>query len=120
MKKVLFVILIGISVLLSACSTIEDDTPSRTMDPIDKTPVQEEDDLLQLTMEELSIYDGKDGMDAYIAVDGKIYDVTGVSAWTGGTHNGNMAGTDVSDVIQNAPHGYSVLDDLEIIGELID
>ena len=76
--------------------------------------------LLQLTLEELAMYDGKDGMDAYIAVDGVIYDVTGIAAWTGGTHNGNMAGTDVSAVINMAPHGRSVLDNLTVVGEIVD
>lgn len=34
---------------------------------------------LELTLEELAAYDGKDGNPAYIAVDGVIYDVTDVS-----------------------------------------
>ena len=76
------------------------------------------DPYLYLTLEELAMYDGQGDNMGYIAVDGVIYDVTGVAAWTGGTHNGNMAGTDVSDVIDNAPHGDSVLDGLTVVGEL--
>ncbi len=115
MKKTFAVLLFGLVLILSACTEApyvdsgnkDDDTP-------------EQNDMLQLTLEELAMYDGKDGNDAYVAVDGVIYDVTGVSAWTGGSHNGNMAGTDVSDVIANAPHGESVLDGLTVVGELVE
>ncbi len=102
--------LVGV-VTLAACTT---DQPNG--DPNE----QEEPDTLQLTLEELAMYDGKDGNDAYIAVNGTIYDVTGVSAWNEGTHNGGMAGTDVSQLINSAPHGESVLDNLTIVGELIE
>jgi predicted heme/steroid binding protein len=77
-------------------------------------------DLLQLTVAELAMYDGQDGNDAYVAVNGIIYDVTGVSAWTGGSHNGNMAGQDLSNVINNSPHGTSVLEGLTVVGELVE
>lgn len=57
-------------------------------------------------MKSLSKYTGQDGMAAYVAVDGVIYDVTDVPAWTGGKHNGSMAGMDVTDAIKNkSPHG---------------
>ena len=72
------------------------------------------------TVDELAEYNGKDGNPAYVAVNGIIYDVTDVEAWTGGTHNGNMEGKDVTDAITKAPHGESTLKDLEIVGELVD
>lgn len=105
----IFALMIFAVVTLSACN----DQPKSDVD-------NEPDELLELTIEELAMYDGKDGMDAYIAVNGVVYDVTGVAAWSGGTHNGNMAGTDVSDVISSAPHGDSVLDDLEVVGSIIE
>ncbi|GEM_PF-168307 len=78
------------------------------------------DPYLYLTLAELAMYDGQDGADAYVAVSGVIYDVTGVSAWTNGTHNGNMAGQDHTDTITGAPHGASVLDGLTVVGELLE
>ena len=66
--------------------------------------------LLQLTLEELKMYDGQNGNPAYIAVDGVIYDVTNVSPWSGGKHNGFTAGQDLTDAIKNvSPHGLAKL-----------
>ena len=42
--------------------------------------------------EQLAAYDGVDGHSAYIAVDGKVYDVTNVAQWKNGTHAGNANG----------------------------
>lgn len=114
MKKFILVIGLTMVLLLSACQT--DSNDNTVVDDTDKKSAE----LLELTIEQLEMYDGKDGNDAYIAVDDVIYDVTGVSAWRGGTHNGNMAGTDVSDIVNSAPHGDSVLDDLEIVGSIVE
>ncbi len=73
---------------------------------------------LELTVEELAAYDGKNGNPAYVAVDGVIYDVTDGPQWANGTHNGNTAGKDLTDVIKSAPHGESVLAKLTVVGKL--
>ncbi|WP_240843349.1 cytochrome b5 domain-containing protein [Acidaminobacter sp. JC074] len=73
------------------------------------------------TLEELSMYDGKNGNPAYVAVDGIVYDVSDVPAWAGGKHNGNMAGQDVTEVIKSkSPHGLNVLEILPVVGELVE
>jgi len=41
---------------------------------------------------ELAKYNGQAGQPAYVAVDGVVYDVTGVAAWADGKHHGNLAG----------------------------
>ena len=74
---------------------------------------------LELTLPELAMFDGKDGNKAYVAVDGKVYDVTGIAAWTEGAHNGAMAGTDISEGIQASPHGLSKLEGLPLVGTLL-
>ena len=112
MKKVLILVLVIVGVVvLSACTT---DKPNGEEKEPDNT------ELLQLTLEELAMYDGQDGNKAYIAVNGIVYDVTDVAAWTSGSHNGGTAGTDVSSLINNAPHAESVLDNLEVVGEIIE
>ena len=44
------------------------------------------------TVDELSKHNGKNGAKSYIAVGGIVYDVTGVSKWSGGNHYGITAG----------------------------
>jgi predicted heme/steroid binding protein len=76
---------------------------------------------LVLTLEELSKYDGKNGNSAYIAVDGVIYDVTDVSQWKNGAHNGFTAGQDLTDEIKNvSPHGVSKLTSVPVVGKLAE
>lgn len=74
---------------------------------------------LELTLEELAKYDGKNGQPAYVAVDGIIYDVTNSPAWKGGGHNGFMAGKDLTQEIKNvSPHGVSKLGNVPAVGKL--
>lgn len=76
---------------------------------------------LELTVEELTQYDGKDGQPAYIAIDGVIYDVTDVPQWKDGEHNGFTAGNDLTEEIKTiSPHGVSKLKGLPVVGKLID
>ncbi|KRL75877.1 hypothetical protein FC17_GL002368 [Secundilactobacillus paracollinoides DSM 15502 = JCM 11969] len=70
------------------------------------------------TVEELKQFDGQDGHKAYVAVEGVVYDVTGVEAWQAGKHHGNLAGQDLTDAISQAPHGKAVLGSLPVVGKL--
>ena len=84
-----------------------------------------EDDVvesLKLTLDELAQYNGKDGNPAYIAVDGVVYDLTHSPQWSSGVHRGQFeAGKDYSEKIREIPrHGTSVLDQLLIVGHIID
>jgi len=109
MKKsyIYIVVLILVSVLiLSGCSSNETgeeaNIPSRTF-----------------TLEELSEYNGKDGQDAYVAVDGVVYDFTDLDLWPDGDHNGFEAGQDLTEEIKEvSPHGLSVLDRAPAVGTL--
>lgn len=75
---------------------------------------------LELTLDQLKQYDGKNGNPAYVAVDGIIYDVTNVKAWKNGEHNGYSAGNDLTDIIKNkSPHGVKNLEGLPIVGKLV-
>ena len=75
---------------------------------------------LELTLDQLKQYDGKNGNPAYVAVDGVIYDVTNVKAWKNGDHNGYSAGNDLTDIIKNkSPHGVKNLEGLPIVGKLV-
>lgn len=81
-------------------------------------PIPEED-LIELTLEELAEFDGQDGRPAYIAVDGAIYDVTNSTRWRNGKHNGYTAGNDLTEEIKTiSPHGVSKLKTVPMIGRL--
>lgn len=80
---------------------------------------------MNLTLQELSFYDGKDGRTAFVAVDGVIYDVTNSRLWRGGEHDPShhkaYAGTDVSEILHNsAPHGKEMLEVFPIVGYLTE
>ncbi len=78
------------------------------------------DGTLELTLDQLKQYDGKNGNPAYVAVDGIIYDVSNVSAWKNGEHNGYSAGNDLTDIIKNkSPHGVKNLEGVPIVGKLV-
>lgn len=70
------------------------------------------------TLQELATYDGEDGHKAYVAVDGKVYDVTNREGWGSGNHNGAVAGTDLTELILSSPHGKDVLSGLTVVGTL--
>ncbi len=76
--------------------------------------------LLELTLEQLAQFDGKNGNKAYIAVNGVIYDVTDSSLWPNGSHNGYQAGQDLTTFIMSSPHGLSTLSRIPIVGTLVE
>jgi predicted heme/steroid binding protein len=102
--------------------TIAPPTAAPTATPT-ATPVQTPsaaNGTLELTLDQLKQYDGKNGNPAYIAVDGVIYDVSNVSRWKNGSHEGYSAGKDLTDAIRGkSPHGTSVLEGVPIVGKLI-
>jgi predicted heme/steroid binding protein/uncharacterized membrane protein len=60
----------------------------------------------EMTEEQLSPFDGKEGRPAYIAYKGIIYDITSSRLWKNGAHMvKHHAGTDLTDVLKLAPHG---------------
>ena len=116
MNKKLFLVLtiFSLSFILVACNG--NDNGERTDE---ETP---EEDLREFTLEELSQYDGEDGRDAYIAVDGNVYDVTDSSLWRDGSHQGRVtAGEDLTEAMDsNTRHGREMLDRVPKIGVLLD
>lgn len=74
--------------------------------------------LPSFTLQELAKYNGQNGAKAYIACNGKVYDVTDVPQWNNGGHHGHVAGTDLTDVLSQSPHGDSVLQNLTVVGTL--
>ena len=72
------------------------------------------------TREELSKYDGSSGI-AYIAFDGKVYDVSESYHWKRGIHQVmHRAGCDLTEALKRAPHGADMLARFLVVGELMD
>ncbi len=111
----LFLLLIA-AILIAGCSS---KTPTPASEPSDESQANE--DLREFTLEELAQYDGKEGRDAYVAVDGIVYDVTNSRPWSDGEHNGFTAGRDLTEEIKNeSPHGVSKLNNVPAIGKIVE
>ncbi len=72
------------------------------------------------TAEELARYDGTSGNPAYVAHKGRVYDVSEGPNWDAGSHYQHLAGEDLTDAMQDAPHGEDVFDGFAAVGELAD
>ena len=70
-----------------------------------------ETELPVFTAKDLLKYNGKEGNPAYVAYEGKVYDVTGIAAWNNGVHQGKFeAGKDYTEILNNeAPHSSTNL-----------
>jgi predicted heme/steroid binding protein len=105
MKKIwLIVLMFGFGMSLVACDT--------------SASIQEQSFVQQGTIfstSDLAQYTGRNGMPAYIAVDGVVYDVSGV--FINGMHQGmQLAGNDVSLVFASSPHSMALLATLPVMG----
>ena len=132
-KKLLLITLLAVAALALAACTPQ--TPAATATPVPQTeqpsqapasPTPEAspeaaapEGGLELTLEELAKFNGKDGARASVAVDGIIYDMTDSAAWKNGDHNGFEAGKDLTDAIKNqSPHGVVNLTRVPVVGKL--
>jgi predicted heme/steroid binding protein len=126
MKKI--IVFISVSLILFGCSTStpavnQPTTPNSdpTIDEATGLTIDTETGLLQMTVEELAQFNGKDGAKAYVAVDGNVYDVTGNRKWLDGNHEKGMsAGRDLSEFISGAPHGKDILKQFTIVGKIVE
>lgn len=108
MKRPIFItMLVTILILVMGCT-------SGTTDSGD-------DGMITLTLEELAEFNGQDGKPAYVAYEGDIYDISDVNAWSGGAHYGQVAGTDITEALNNeAPHGPGRISLATKICQLVD
>jgi len=101
------------SLIAGGCSSIS--TSKQATNPSTSSTTTAKD----MTLKELSKYDGQNGNPAYVAVNGVIYDVSNAKNWENGIHkSGVKAGLDQTNMIGQSPHGDSVLQKLPVIGKL--
>ena len=75
--------------------------------------------MKKFSKKELAQYNGKDGAPAYIGYKGKVYDISGSFQWKNGRHQVlHHAGEDLTDVLEQAPHGADMLEKFPTVGTL--
>lgn len=73
-----------------------------------------------MTSDELSQYDGKEGRPVYIAYNGIIYNLTSSKLWREGSHfKKHPAGADLTNILKTAPHGEEKVLKMPAIGKLL-
>lgn len=74
----------------------------------------------KITQTELAENNGKNGKPAYIALKGKVYDVSNSAFWMEGDHMGSHeAGKDLTSEIELAPHAEDVMKRTVLVGTLV-
>ena len=74
--------------------------------------------MRQFTKSQLSLRNGQDRDEIWVAYQGKIYDVTSSRLWKNGKHNQHWAGQDLTHELPDAPHTEQVFEKFDIVGEL--
>ena len=119
MKKILIVTTIFMALIAGGCSSTTSSTTPSTSSSSSSSSSATTVTSGDMTLAQLAKYDGQNGNPAYVAVSGVIYDVSNAKAWRNGMHkNGVKAGVDQTSMIDQSPHGTSVLSKLPVIGKL--
>ncbi len=78
------------------------------------------EELKKFSFEDLKQYDGQGGKPLYIVFNGKVYDVSSSSSWSGGSHMGSHnRNENLGEAIKGAPHGDEVFSKVKQIGVLV-
>ena len=73
----------------------------------------------QLTLEQLSYFNGEEGKPAYIGFQGRVYDATSSKLWRNGIHmKRHVAGNDLTSMLCQAPHGEDKITAMPEVGVL--
>lgn len=74
--------------------------------------------MKEFTLEQLAQFNGKGGQPAYVAYQGKVYDMSDSAMWDEGDHEAmHFAGEDLTAAHDDAPHDVYVTD-FPLVGTL--
>ena len=74
----------------------------------------------EITPEQLSHFDGKEGRPAYISYKGMVYNMTNNRLWKNGAHMvKHAAGNDLTEALKTAPHGEDKILAMPQVGMLV-
>lgn len=76
------------------------------------------DTLPSISRSQLSLRNGQDKPEIWVAYLGNVYDVTSSRLWKMGKHYEHWAGQDLTDELKDAPHTEKVFEKFKIIGKL--
>ena len=76
------------------------------------------DQLQIITRAQLSLRNGQDKPQVWIAFQGRVYDVSRSRLWREGKHYEHWAGQDLTDELKDAPHTEEVFSRFKLIGRL--
>ena len=74
----------------------------------------------KFTVRQLSLRNGQDRDEIWVAFKGLIYDVTHSRMWRNGKHYEHWAGQDLTKELASAPHNDEVFSRFKLVGELVD
>ncbi len=75
--------------------------------------------MIPITKQQLSLRNGQDKPEIWIAYKGVVYDVSLSKLWRNGKHYEHWAGQDLTAELREAPHNENVFDKFQAIGHLI-
>lgn len=76
------------------------------------------DELREITLAQLSLRNGQDKPEIWIAFKGNVYEVTASRLWRDGKHYEHWAGQDLTDELKDAPHNEEVFAKFKKVGVL--
>ncbi len=76
-------------------------------------------DLPEIPERVLSLRNGQDKPEIWVAYRGIVYDVTDSRLWKKGFHYEHWAGQDLTDEMPDAPHDGEVFDGITVVGRLV-
>ena len=71
-----------------------------------------------ITRQQLSLRNGQDKPEIWVAYKGLVYDVSQSRLWRKGMHYEHWAGQDLTEELADAPHNENVFDKFKAIGFL--
>lgn len=75
--------------------------------------------MLHITRSQLALRNGQDRPEIWIAFQGIVYDLSSSRLWKYGKHYEHFAGQDLTEELEDAPHGVFVFMRFKAIGYLI-
>ena len=76
--------------------------------------------MKRITKNQLALRNGQDREEIWVALEGKVYDVSESRLWRDGKHYEHWAGQDLTNELKDAPHTERVFGKFVQVGELLE